>query len=74
MVREMESKAAKASGLLKAMSHDGRLGILCLLTQGEKSVLEIQEALSMRQAATSQHLGRLRLEGLIRYCQVVHAE
>jgi DNA-binding transcriptional ArsR family regulator len=39
--------------------------ILCHLTTGEKSVSELEELLSARQAAVSQQLSRLRLEGLV---------
>ena len=49
----------------KAISHEGRLMILCHLVSGEKSVTELEELLSARQAAVSQQLSRLRLEGLV---------
>jgi DNA-binding transcriptional ArsR family regulator len=39
--------------------------ILCHLASGEKSVMELEELLSARQAAVSQQLSRLRLEGLV---------
>ncbi|WP_136637600.1 ArsR/SmtB family transcription factor [Pseudooceanicola onchidii] len=57
--------AAEASNFLKALSHEGRLMILCHLVTGEKSVTELEELLSARQAAVSQQLSRLRLEGLV---------
>ena len=57
--------ATKASNFLKAISHEGRLMILCHLVTGEKSVTELEELLSARQAAVSQQLSRLRLEGLV---------
>ena len=63
--KEMLSKARKASELLKALSHEGRLLILCLLAEGEKSVSEIEEIMDMPQAAVSQQLARLRLDGLV---------
>ncbi|WP_417243205.1 ArsR/SmtB family transcription factor [Celeribacter sp.] len=59
------SSACDASQLLKALSHEGRLMILCHLVTGEKSVTELEELLSARQAAVSQQLARLRLEGLV---------
>nr|AFI78370.1 transcriptional regulator SoxR [uncultured bacterium ws101A12] len=59
------SKACDASNFLKAISHEGRLMILCHLVSGEKSVTELEELLSVRQAAVSQQLARLRLEGLV---------
>ena len=39
--------------------------ILCHLVSGEKSVTELEDLLSARQAAVSQQLSRLRLEGLV---------
>ncbi|WP_405050564.1 MULTISPECIES: ArsR/SmtB family transcription factor [Sediminimonas] len=57
--------ATTASNFLKAVSHEGRLMILCHLITGEKSVTELEELLSARQAAVSQQLSRLRLEGLV---------
>ncbi|MYM54694.1 ArsR/SmtB family transcription factor [Thalassovita mangrovi] len=57
--------ATTASNFLKAVSHEGRLMILCHLVTGEKSVTELEELLSARQAAVSQQLSRLRLEGLV---------
>lgn len=58
-------KATIASNFLKAVSHEGRLLILCHLVSGEKSVTELEELLAARQAAVSQQLSRLRLEGLV---------
>lgn len=58
-------KATTASSFLKAISHEGRLMILCHLVTGEKSVTELEDLLSARQAAVSQQLSRLRLEGLV---------
>ncbi|MGJ8605701.1 MAG: ArsR/SmtB family transcription factor [Marivita sp.] len=58
-------KATTASNFLKAISHEGRLMILCHLVTGEKSVTELEELLAARQAAVSQQLSRLRLEGLV---------
>jgi DNA-binding transcriptional ArsR family regulator len=57
--------ATRASNFLKAISHEGRLMILCHLVTGEKSVTELEDLLSARQAAVSQQLARLRLEGLV---------
>jgi DNA-binding transcriptional ArsR family regulator len=61
----MVDSATNASNFLKAISHEGRLMILCHLVTGEKSVTELEELLSARQAAVSQQLSRLRLEGLV---------
>ena len=58
-------KAKSASNFLKAISHEGRLMILCHLVSGEKSVTELEDLIAARQAAVSQQLSRLRLEGLV---------
>jgi len=62
---KMAANAMEAANFLKAISHEGRLMILCHLASGEKSVTELEELLSARQAAVSQQLSRLRLEGLV---------
>lgn len=58
-------RADAAATYLKALSHEGRLMILCHLTDGEKSVTELEALLASRQSAISQQLARLRLEGLV---------
>ncbi len=62
---DMMESAMTASRLLKAISHEGRLMILCYLASGEKSVTDLENLLSSRQAAVSQQLARLRSEGLV---------
>ena len=59
------ANATLAANFLKAIGHEGRLMILCHLASGEKSVTELESLLSARQAAVSQQLSRLRLEGLV---------
>lgn len=62
---KMMTNAREAADLLKALAHEGRLLMLCHLASGEKSVTELEELLSARQAAVSQQLARLRYEGLV---------
>jgi DNA-binding transcriptional ArsR family regulator len=62
---KVKTNAQGASDFLKALSHEGRLMILCSLAHGEKSVTELEQMLSSRQAAVSQQLARLRQERLI---------
>lgn len=62
---DMVAKATAAACFLKALAHEGRLMILCHLSQGEKSVTELERLLCARQAAVSQQLARLRLEGMV---------
>ncbi len=64
-MEKMMQNALEASNFLKAISHEGRLMILCHLASGERSVTELENLLSARQAAVSQQLSRLRLEGLV---------
>jgi DNA-binding transcriptional ArsR family regulator len=59
-------QARAASELLKALSHETRLLILCLLTQGERTVSDLEQVLGLPQAAVSQHLARLRSDELVR--------
>jgi ArsR family transcriptional regulator len=58
-------RATEAAAFLKALSHEGRLMILCHLAAQERSVTELEALLGSRQAAVSQQLARLRLEGLV---------
>ncbi len=64
-IDKMMQNAQAAANFLKAISHEGRLMILCHLATGEKSVTALEDLLSARQAAVSQQLSRLRLEGLV---------
>ncbi len=61
----ISDRAAEAAAFLKALSHEGRLMILCHLAERERSVTELESLLGARQAAVSQQLARLRLEGLV---------
>ena len=64
-IDEMLRNAQAASDFLKALSHEARLVILCLLIEGEKSVTEIEQLLKLRQPAVSQQLARLRADDLV---------
>ncbi len=57
--------ASQACELLKAMANEWRLMILCQLTEGEKSVSELQRLLGLSQSALSQHLAVLRRERIV---------
>lgn len=54
-----------ASDFLKAMSNPVRLSILCVLTEGARSVGELEEILDVHQPTLSQQIGELREAGLI---------
>ena len=64
-IEMMMTNAHDASEFLKALAHEARLVILCLLVDGEKSVTEIEQLLSIRQPAVSQQLARLRADKLV---------
>lgn len=59
------ANARDASELLKALAHEARLVILCLLVEGERSVSELEQLLNLRQPAVSQQLARLRADDLV---------
>ena len=61
-----ESQARNAAALLKAMSHECRLLVLCYLAEeGELSVGQLGERVDLSQSALSQHLAKLREQGLV---------
>ncbi|MCB2101025.1 MAG: winged helix-turn-helix transcriptional regulator [Rhodobacterales bacterium] len=64
-IKEFERKALEATNLLKAMSNENRLLILCQLIHGEKTVGELEEVIGLSQSALSQHLAVLRQNGLV---------
>ncbi|MDZ7711790.1 MAG: metalloregulator ArsR/SmtB family transcription factor [Rhodovibrio sp.] len=61
----MEQAAREASALLKAMSNERRLLILCHLSRSERSVGELCQLIDVSQSALSQHLAKLRADGLV---------
>lgn len=65
-MQEMQVNADRAVELLKALGNRGRLMILCQLVQGERSVGDLAERISMRDTAVSQQLALLRKDGLVR--------
>lgn len=64
-IEQFVGQARRASELLKALSHETRLLIVCLLSTGEKSVSELERLLEMPQASVSQQLARLRLDRIV---------
>ena len=63
---ELHDMATNACELLKAMANEWRLMILCQLTEGEKTVSELQSMLGLSQSALSQHLAILRREKIVK--------
>jgi DNA-binding transcriptional ArsR family regulator len=62
---QMQAQAHKAAELLKAMSNENRLLILCHLGQQEMSVGQLNNCINLSQSSLSQHLARLRNDGLV---------
>jgi DNA-binding transcriptional ArsR family regulator len=73
---ELAAKAAEAAALMKALSNEHRLLVLChLVSERELSVGALVERVGLSQSALSQHLGRLREQGLVafrREAQTLH--
>lgn len=61
-----EAPLSEATAFLKALAHEGRLEILCLLIDRGRTVGEIAATLGMTQPTASQQLTRLRLSGIVR--------
>lgn len=61
----MQQNAAEAVALLKSLGNESRLMILCVLTEGEHSVGELNKRIKLSQSALSQHLAVLREQGLV---------
>lgn len=64
-VNEVERNIELAVNLLKALSNGRRLMVICALYKGEKSVGELEKIVGLSQSALSQHLARLRRDGLV---------
>lgn len=74
-VRKLEPRAAEAAQLLKLLANEQRLTVLCRLSTGEMSVSELGRHVDLTQSALSQHLAKMRSEGLVatrREGQTIH--
>lgn len=72
---EMAAHAEEAAGLLRALANPHRLTVLCVLSEGELPVGELNARVPLSQSALSQHLGVLRADGLVetrREGQAIH--
>ena len=61
----VSTRVSEAVQVMKAMSNETRLKILCSLMDGEKSVNQLAEFTDMLLPAVSQHLAKLRASGLV---------
>ncbi|SOC00832.1 transcriptional regulator, ArsR family [Stappia indica] len=64
-IQDMESKADEAAALLASMANSRRLLVLCHLVRGEYSVGALAERVGLSQSALSQHLAKMRVQGLV---------
>ncbi len=62
----MRGHAGAAAQLLKALANENRLLLLCTLAEGELSVGQLNERVTLSQSALSQHLALLRRDGLVK--------
>ncbi|WP_257171569.1 metalloregulator ArsR/SmtB family transcription factor [Colwellia sp. M166] len=65
-IKDMQENSAQAADLLKAMSNQHRLLILCHLGEKEMSVTALNNVIELSQSSLSQHLARLRQDGLVK--------
>lgn len=61
----MKTHASQAAGMLKLLANSHRLMILCSLVQQERSVGQLIEITKLSQSSVSQHLAKMRNEGLV---------
>lgn len=66
-MKKMEDRAEHAAAFLKGIASPYRLMILCQLSEGEKNVTELMDATGIAQTSMSQHLSKLRQEGIVDY-------
>ncbi len=64
-IEVMQSNALKAESMLKMLANANRLMILCHLVKGEKSVGQLAGLVDLSSSALSQHLTKMRQQGLV---------
>ncbi len=64
-IESMRAAATRATSLLRTLANPDRLLLLCQLSQGERSVGELEELLGIMQPTLSQQLGVLRQEEMV---------
>ena len=63
---DLKEHATKAARMLKTLSSESRLMILCALESREYSVTELHQQIGLSQSALSQHLATLRREDMVK--------
>lgn len=66
-IKEIDSNADRAAVFLGGLASPHRLRILCQLMDGEKSVTQLIEATGLAQTSMSQHLNKLKGEGIVSF-------
>ena len=64
-LERFQANAGNAARLLKSLSNENRLMILCQIGDGERQVADLLPLVGLSQSALSQHLARLREDGLV---------
>ena len=65
VTEQMTDNVGTATEVLKALSNETRIKLMCMLMDGEKSAGELASAVNMRLPAISQHLTKMRAAGLV---------
>jgi len=66
-VADLKESATEAAGLLRLLANENRLRLLCVLAVGERTVNDLADTVGLGQSAVSQHLARLRADGLVAF-------
>jgi ArsR family transcriptional regulator len=66
-IKQMDNNAGRAAAFLGGLASPHRLRILCQLTCGEKSVSQLIEETGIAQTSMSQHLNKLKDEGIVSF-------
>jgi DNA-binding transcriptional ArsR family regulator len=67
-LKKLAKQAGEAAALLKLLANEKRLLILCFLAvRGEMTVGELVDVVKLSQSALSQHLGKLRADGVVAF-------
>ena len=67
-LKKLAKQAGDAAQLLKLLGNEKRLLVLCFLAaRGEMTVGELVDVVKLSQSALSQHLGKLRADGLVAF-------
>jgi DNA-binding transcriptional ArsR family regulator len=65
-IYDMKDAAGRASTLMKSLSSETRLLLLCQMQEGEIAVSDLADRLDMNPASVSQQLSLLRRDGFVK--------